>query len=60
MTVYFLWLLSVILWSFGFPEAEHVYDVIAAVILGFCYSKLKKLIKDSSILQKNRSFCNNK
>ena len=53
MTVYFLWLLSVILWNFGFTEAEPVYDVIAAVILGLCSSKLKNIIKDSSILKTN-------
>ena len=47
MTVYLLWLLSVILWNFGFPEAEPVYDVIAAVILGLCSSKLKNIINTS-------------
>ena len=60
MTVYFLWLLSVILWNFGFPEADPAYDVIAAVILGFCSSKLKNIINDSSILKKNKYFGNNK
>ena len=60
MTVYLLWLLSVILWNFGFPEAEPVYDVIAAVILGFCSSKLKNIINGSSILKKNKYFGNNK
>ena len=60
MTVYLIWLLSVILWNFGFPEAGPVYDVIAAVILGFCSSKLKNIIKDTSILKKNKYFGNNK
>ena len=60
MTVYLLCLLSVILWNFGLPEAETVYDVIEAVILGFCYSKLKNIINNSSILKKNKYFGNKK
>ena len=60
MVVYLLWLLSVILWNFGFPDAKPISDVIAAVILGFCSSKLKNIIKDSSILKKNKYFGNNK
>tara|TARA_S200000501_G_C20635766_1_gene661013 strand:- start:492 stop:674 length:183 start_codon:yes stop_codon:yes gene_type:complete len=60
MTVYFLWLLSVILWNFGFPTAEPISDVIAAIILGFCSNKLKKIIKNSTILKKSKYFGNNK
>ena len=60
MTVYLLWLLSVILWNFGFTEAETVYEVMAAVMMGLCASKLKNIINDSSILKKNKYFGNNK
>ena len=35
-------------------------DVIAAIALGFCSSKLNKIIKDPAILMKNKYFGNNK
>tara|TARA_A100000164_G_scaffold24876_1_gene19553 strand:- start:530 stop:712 length:183 start_codon:yes stop_codon:yes gene_type:complete len=60
MVVYLLWLLSVILWNFGFPDAKPISDVIAAIALGFCSSKLNKIIKDPAILMKNKYFGNNK
>ena len=32
---FFIWLVLVCLWNFGFPEATPIHDVIAAVLLSF-------------------------
>jgi len=33
--IFLFWLLLVVLWNFGFPEAEPIYDVIVAILLSF-------------------------
>ncbi len=33
--VFALWVLLVILWNYGFPDAEPIYDVIVAIGLFF-------------------------
>ena len=60
MIVYLFWLILVILWNFVFPDAKPIYDVIAAVILGFCSSLFSKIIKEQTILKKNKYFDNSK
>ena len=35
MVVYIIWLIGVILWNFGFPEAKPIEDVIVAILLSF-------------------------
>lgn len=46
---YFIWILSVIIWNFLFPNAEPIYDVLMAIILKHIFdlkdisSKLKNL-----------------
>lgn len=32
---FLVWLLLVILWNFGVPEASPIYDVLMAIILSF-------------------------
>ena len=32
---YFIWILSVIIWNYLFPNAEPIYDVIVAIGLFF-------------------------
>ena len=32
---FFIWILLVCIWNFGFPEAAPIYDVIAAILLSF-------------------------
>ena len=32
---FFIWLVLVVLWNFGFPGALPIYDVVAAVVLSF-------------------------
>jgi len=45
MKVYIIWLIGVIIWNFGFPEAMPIADVVAAIILSFLSISLKKYIK---------------
>tara|TARA_Y100001960_G_scaffold282437_1_gene316764 strand:- start:1228 stop:1368 length:141 start_codon:yes stop_codon:yes gene_type:complete len=45
MIIYFIWLVGVILWNFGYPEAKPIEDVIAAVVLSFVSFGLKKYFK---------------
>ena len=45
MKVYIIWLIGVILWNFGFPNASPTEDVIVAIILSFLSMGLKKYTK---------------
>ena len=45
MKVYIIWLIGVIVWNFGFPEAEPIADVVAAILLSFLSISLKKYLK---------------
>ena len=38
---YVFWILSVALWNFGFPSANPLQDVLAAVVLSFFFQFLK-------------------
>ena len=37
-----VWLALVILWNYGFPEAEPFYDVLVAVVLSIVFIITKK------------------
>ena len=43
--IYIIWLIGVIAWNFGFPEATPLQDVLAAVALSFLSMGLKKYFK---------------
>jgi len=43
MKIYLIWLIGVIIWNFGVPNATPIEDVIVAVILSFVTIGLKKL-----------------
>jgi len=43
--VYGIWLIGVILWNFGFPEARPIEDVLMAIVLSFLSIGLKKYLK---------------
>ena len=43
--VYFIWLIGVILWNFGVPQATPLEDVLAAIALSFLSLGLKKYFK---------------
>jgi len=45
MKVYIIWLIGVILWNFGFPNATPIEDVIVAIILSILSMGLKKYTK---------------
>jgi|TARA_B100000035_G_scaffold3714_1_gene3300 hypothetical protein len=45
MNVFVIWLVMVIAWNFGYPEASPLQDVIVAIILSFFSTFLKKLLK---------------
>ena len=45
MKIYVIWLIGVILWNYGYPEAEPALDVLAAIILSFISVGLKRYLK---------------
>ena len=45
MKIYIIWLIGVVLWNFGFPNASPIADVIVAIILSFLSMGLKKWLK---------------
>ena len=45
MNVYIIWLMGVIIWNFGFPEAEPIEDVLIAILLSILSLLLKKYFK---------------
>tara|TARA_B100001093_G_C25968170_1_gene652080 strand:- start:106 stop:285 length:180 start_codon:yes stop_codon:yes gene_type:complete len=59
MKVFIIWLVLVIAWNYGYPEASPLEDVIVAVVLSLA-STLLKSIQNLVNLQKNRYFENMK
>jgi len=45
MKIYSIWLMGVIIWNFGVPEASPLEDVIVAILLSFLTLALKKYTK---------------
>jgi len=45
MKIYIIWLIGIILWNFGFPNAQPIEDVIVAILLSFLSLVLKKNLK---------------
>ena len=45
MKVYIIWLIGVVLWNFGYPEASPLLDVVAAIVLSLMSIVLKKYLK---------------
>jgi len=43
--VYIVWLVGVIIWNFGFPEAKPIEDVLMAIALSILSIGLKKYLK---------------
>ncbi|MDC3186270.1 hypothetical protein OA965_01315 [Candidatus Pelagibacter sp.] len=43
--IYTVWLIGVIIWNFGFPNAIPLADVIAAILLSFLSLILNKYLK---------------
>ena len=40
--IFLIWLVLVIAWNFGVPEAAPIYDVLVAVILSLAAKRLEK------------------
>tara|TARA_B100001057_G_C22450910_1_gene795032 strand:+ start:133 stop:276 length:144 start_codon:yes stop_codon:yes gene_type:complete len=45
MKVFIIWLVLVVTWNYGYPEASPLEDVIVAVVLSLTSTLLKKYIK---------------
>jgi len=45
MKIYIIWLLGVILWNYGVPNASPLEDVIVAIVLSLLTTVLKKYTK---------------
>tara|TARA_B100000965_G_scaffold333915_1_gene299016 strand:+ start:674 stop:814 length:141 start_codon:yes stop_codon:yes gene_type:complete len=45
MNIFIIWLVMVIAWNFGYPQASPFEDVIVAVILSLFSTFLKKILK---------------
>tara|TARA_B100000767_G_scaffold163440_1_gene153322 strand:- start:544 stop:681 length:138 start_codon:yes stop_codon:yes gene_type:complete len=45
MKIYIIWLISVIAWNFGVPEAAPIEDVVVAIFLSFLSIGLKKIFR---------------
>lgn len=54
-----MWLILVILWNFGFPEATPFHDVIVAVILSLLFIIIKvirsRYLHKSNLRSKNKN-----
>ena len=45
MNIFIIWLVMVVAWNFGYPEASPLQDVVVAVILSLFNLMLKKYLK---------------
>ena len=45
MKVYFIWLIGVILWNFGYTNATPMEDVVVAILLSLLSYFLKQKVK---------------
>ena len=45
MKIYLIWLVAVIAWNFGVPDAKPLEDVIVAIVLSLLSIGFKKKIK---------------
>ena len=45
MKIYIIWLIGVVIWNFGFPNALPIEDVVVAILLSFLSIALKRYLK---------------
>ena len=45
MKIYLIWLVGIIVWNYGVPQATPLEDVLAAIALSFLSMALKKYLK---------------
>jgi hypothetical protein len=57
--IWLIWLILVILWNFGFPEASPSQDVVVAVILSLLFIIIKlirsRYLHKSNLRSKNKN-----
>ena len=44
MKIYLIWLIGVIVWNYGVPQATPLQDVLAAIALSYLSISLKKYL----------------
>tara|TARA_B100001123_G_scaffold20481_1_gene22675 strand:+ start:806 stop:985 length:180 start_codon:yes stop_codon:yes gene_type:complete len=59
MKIYLIWLIGVIVWNYGVPQATPFEDVLVAIALSFLTMCLKKYL-NLIIQMKNKYFGNKK
>ncbi len=45
MKIFIIWIILVVAWNFGYPQASPLEDVVVAVILSLMSNVLKKYLK---------------
>jgi len=45
MNIFIVWLIMVVAWNYGYPEASPLQDVVVAVVLSLFNLILKKYLK---------------
>ena len=45
MKIYLIWLIGVVIWNYGVPQATPLQDVLVAIALSFLSIVLKKYLK---------------
>ena len=45
MKIYLIWLIGVVIWNYGVPQATPLEDVLVAIILSIVSMALKKYLK---------------
>ena len=45
MKIYIIWLIGVVIWNFGVPNAAPLEDVVVAVVLSLLTQVMKKYLK---------------
>ena len=45
MKIYIIWLLGVVIWNFGVPNAAPLEDVVVAIVLSLLTQVMKKYLK---------------
>ena len=48
MKIYIIWLIGVVLWNFGFPNASPIEDVVVAILLSFLSMRAEEMVKISN------------
>ena len=59
MKIYLIWLIGVIVWNYGVPQATPLEDVLVAIALSFLSIGLKKYLNSINQM-KNKYFGNKK